>query len=146
MKTVTWFCNIDASIGVMNSKQMQWISVKGKKLKVVEQVQYVNFYSLLAKKKAQQREADIAHKKFINVYVGILSVYFRINCSLKIKLNKTNPSHLFSQLLKSVLSEVDALTRLLYETLYRELVNCNKLQALAEYVKDAFQKSFPDPS
>lgn len=119
MKTVTWFCNIDASIGVMNSKQMQWISVKGKKLKVVEQVQYVNFYSLLAKKKAQEREADTAHKKFINVYVGILSVYFRINCSLKIKLNKTNPSHLFSQLLKSVLSEVDALTRLLYETLYR---------------------------
>lgn len=74
----------------------------------------------------------------------MLSVYLSINSSLKIKLN--NSSHLFSQLLKSVLSDVDALTRLLYEILYRELVKCNKLWVLREFVKVVFQKSFPDPS
>lgn len=125
MKTVTWFCNIDASIGLMNSKQnamdfCEWQKTKGSQFSL-EQVQYVHFHSLLAKK-ALLREADIALKNFINVLFGISSLYFRINCSLKIKLNKTNPSHLFSQLLKSFLSEVDALTRLLYETFYRKLV------------------------
>lgn len=58
---------------------------------------------------------------------------------------RLTPSHLFSQLTKSFLSDVDVLTRLLYDTLYRELVKCNKLQVLAEFVKVALQKTFPDP-
>lgn len=69
-----------------------------------------------------------------------------MNSSLKIKFNKTNSSQLFSKLLKRVLSDVDALTRLLYEILYRELVKCNRLWVLTEFVKVVFQKSFPDPS
>lgn len=69
-----------------------------------------------------------------------------MNSSLKIKFSKTNSSQLFSKLLKRVLSDVDALTRLLYEILYRELVKCNKLWVLIEFVKVVFQKSFPDPS
>lgn len=149
MKTVTWFCNIDASVGMMNSKQnavdfCERQETKGSQF-WFEQVQYINFYSSLAKKSITTG-SWYGTQKIIRVKFSMLSPYFRINCSSKIKLNKTNPSHLFFQLLKSVVSEADALTRLLYETLYRELVKCNKLQVLAEFVKVAFQKSFPDPS
>lgn len=107
---------------------------EGKRLKVVSsdlnKYRMSNsFYSLLAQR-AELREDDAAHQNIINVCFSILSVYFSITSSLKTKLNKTNSSHFFSQLLKSVLSDVDALTRLLYEILHRELVRCNKLWVL----------------
>lgn len=66
MKTLQF----DASVGVMNSKQnavdfCERQQTKGSQF-CLEQVQYVKFYSLLAKK-AQLWEADIAHKNCINV-------------------------------------------------------------------------------
>lgn len=65
-------------------------------------------FSLARAKKEALREADRRQTNIINVY-------FSFDSSLKMKLNKNNSSHLFPQLLRSVLSDADAFTILLDE-------------------------------
>lgn len=69
VKTVIWYCNIDASIGAINGNQNAVDlrgrhEAKGGQFWLEPSTGLSNsFYSLLAKK-AELREADIAHKYY----------------------------------------------------------------------------------